>query len=85
VISPNQQSKKKNKKKKKKAPVAVEEDTDEEEETGTKPAPKKGRKGGNKPEEMDEVDKALAELDIKWVKRLLMETMLTVQIWYIYG
>jgi hypothetical protein len=34
---------------------------------------------------MDEVDKALAELDIKWVKRLLMETVLISQIWYIYG
>lgn len=69
--STNEQNKKKNKKKKKKVVVVEEEGSDEEDETTTKTkqTPKKGGKGGNKPEEMDEVDKALAELDIKYVMR----------------
>jgi len=62
-------SKKKNKKKKKKtAVVPVSDDDDEEEETSSKQTPRKGRKAAGKVEEMDEVDKALAELNIKCVE-----------------
>ena len=65
-------SKKKNKKKKKKTTVVpVSDDDDEEEKTSSKQTPKKGRKApgaSGKVEEMDEVDKALAELNIKWVQ-----------------
>jgi hypothetical protein len=65
------QSKKKNKKKKKKpTAVTVPGDEDDEEEetpaTSSKQTPKKGRRG-EKPNEMDEVDKALAELNMKYV------------------